>query len=243
MNVFICDNCLEYALLCEDKILHLAEKYGIRLNTKIFQDGDSLLFETESFLMNMDLLYLDVQIPGEDGLRIARKLRDMGYKGDIVFYAVSPKYAIEGYDVSALHYIVKDVTSDKKFEEIFDRALKRKQRREQELLVLTCAGESRCIPIQDIHYFEVNSRIVTVYYEGGQFQFYSTIARLEEQLFGKGFVRIQKSFLVNIRNIRLINSKYVILDTGERLPVGKKYYGANLKNLKSALCAGSEVNA
>ncbi len=136
--------------------------------------------------------------------------------------------------MSALHYVVKDQTSAEKFEEIFLRALARKQRRESEVLVLTCAGESRCVPLESIRYFEIQQRIVTVYYDEEQFEFYSTMMRMEEQLFNKGFVRTHKSFLVSKRYIRSIDSARVLLDTGEELPVGKRYYAESLKSIGAA---------
>ena len=233
MNVFICDNSAEQATICENKLMRLAQKCDLRLKTKVFPTGDALLFEAEPMLGHIDLIYLDIQMSGTNGLQTASKLRQMGFLGDIIFYTFDAGHAIDGYDVSALHYVIKDITSDQKFDEIFWRAFDRKQHREQEMLILTCAGESRCIPLQDIFYFEVNQRIVTIHYTKGSFEFYSTMMRMEEQLYGKGFVRSHKSFLVNLRWIRAVDSNKVTLDNEESLPVGKKYYADNLKNLGS----------
>lgn len=204
------------------------------MKIRTFPSGEALLFEAEDAFASVDLVYLDIRMPGPDGLETAKRLRDMGYVGDIVFFTVTPDFAIAGYDVSALHYVVKDQTSAEKFEEIFLRALARKQRRESEVLVLTCAGESRCVPLESIRYFEIQQRIVTVYYDEEQFEFYSTMMRMEEQLFNKGFVRTHKSFLVSKRYIRSIDSARVLLDTGEELPVGKRYYAESLKSIGAA---------
>lgn len=223
MNVLICDDCIEHAALCEERVTALAKKRGVLLKTRIFPTGDALLFEAEELLPSTDLLYLDIHMPGTDGIMAALKLREMGYAGDIVFFTVNREHAIDGYDADALHYIVKGATTEGKFEEIFEKALSRKRRREREMLVLTCAGESRCIPIEEIRYFEIELRIVTVYYSGESFEFYSTIMRMEEQLYGRGFVRTHKSFLVNRRYIRSLDANEVVLETGERLPVGKNY--------------------
>lgn len=224
MNVLICDGCNEYALLCEKKVLQAAQKYSIQIKTKVFDKASALLFDIESSLANINLIYLDIHMPEMNGLQIASSLRQLGYLGDIIFYSTSPDYAIEGYDVSALHYVVKNVTTNEKFERIFQRSYKRMQRREQELLVLTSAGESRCIPIRDIRYFEIRKRIITVYYGKDSFEFYSTMMRIEEQLFGKGFIRNHKSFLVNTQWVRSVDRTTVVLDTGVSLPIGVKHY-------------------
>ncbi len=231
MNIFICDDNAEQSSLCKQAISRLAHRHNVHAKIKAFPSGEALLFEAEDAYATLDLVYLDIHMPGLNGMDTAKRLREIGFLGDIVFFSVSPDFAIAGYDVSALHYVVKDKTSDEKFEEIFLRACERKQRRESEVLVLTCAGESRCIPVEDIRYFEIQQRIVTVVYANERFEFYSTMMRLEEQLFNRGFVRTHKSFLVSKRFIRSIDSTRVLLDTGEELPVGKRYYADSLASI------------
>lgn len=231
MNVCICDDCAAHIAHCKDALKNASERLGVSLLTREYSSGDAFLFAAEDLLSSIDIVYLDIHMPGTDGLETAKQLRALGYGGDIVFFTVSADYAVDGYDVSALHYIVKNATSDQKFGEIFSRACERKKRRESELLVLTCAGESRCIPLDSIRYFEITQRIVTVYYDDERFEFYSTISRMEEQLFSKGFLRTHKSFLVNKRYLRSVDSSRVLLDDGKELPVGKRYYSENLKNL------------
>lgn len=234
MNIFICDDSSEHSSLCRKTLLKLSERHGVHAKIKTFPSGEALLFEAEDVFSSVDLIYLDIRMPGPDGLETAKRLRKLGYAGDIVFFTVSKDYAIAGYDVSALHYVVKDQTPADKFEEIFLRAVERAQKRESEVLVLTCAGESRCVPVDSIRYFEIQQRIVTVNYDKERFEFYSTMLRMEEQLFNKGFIRTHKSFLVNKQYIRSIDSSRVLLDTGEELPIGKRYYAESLKNIGAA---------
>jgi len=231
MNIFICDDNAEQSSLCKKAILRLSRQHSVHAKIKVFPSGDAMLFEAEDAYATLDLVYLDIHMPGQNGMETAKRLREIGYLGDIVFFTVSPDFAIAGYDVSALHYMVKNKTTDEKFEEIFLRACERKARRESEVLVLTCAGESRCIPVEDIRYFEIQQRIVTVVYAKERFEFYSTMMRLEEQLFNRGFVRTHKSFLVNKRYIHSIDSARVLLDSGEDLPVGKRYYADSLASI------------
>ena len=234
MTIVICDDNAEQSSLCKRAILRLSRQHGVHAKIKTFPSGDAMLFEAEDTYATLDLVYLDIHMPGQNGMETAKRLREIGYLGDIVFFTVSPDFAIAGYDVSALHYMVKNKTTDEKFEEIFLRACERKARRESEVLVLTCAGESRCIPVEDIRYFEIQQRIVTVVYAKERFEFYSTMMRLEEQLFNRGFVRTHKSFLVNKRYIHSIDSARVLLDSGEELPVGKRYYADSLASIGAA---------
>ena len=231
MRNFICDDSAEQLSLCKKTLANLSSRHGVHASIKTFPSGDALLFEAEDAYPTLDLVYLDIRMPGLNGLETAKRLREIGYLGDIVFFTYTADFAIDGYDVSALHYVVKEQTSNEKFEEIFLRACERKQRRESEVLVLTCAGESRCVPVEEIRYFEIQQRIVTVFYRDERFEFYSTMMRLEEQLYDRGFVRTHKSFLVGKRYIRSIDSTRVLLDTGEELPVGKRYYAESLASI------------
>ena len=84
--------------------------------------------------------------------------------------------------------------------------------------------------LSDINYFEVQNRIITVHYESGSFEFYSTMSKIEESLFGKGFVRIHRAYLVARRYIQTITSGEVKLLNGVSLPVGGRY-SANLQEI------------
>ena len=133
----------------------------------------------------------------------------------------------EAFDVEALHYIVKNQTTDKKFEEIFLKAIERSKRRSVETLSLSCAGEYRNIPISSVRYFEVQNRIVTVYYreldEIKSFEFYAKLSQIEESLYGRGFVRIHRAYLVAEKQIQKRTQREVRLLDGTILPVGKTY--------------------
>ena len=156
-------------------------------------------------------------------------MRKKNIFADIFFYKVDDSKAIDAFDVDALHYIVKGRTDNEKFEEIFLKANKRIEKRQVEIISLACAGEHRNVPIQDILYFEVQSRIVTVHYINGQrlesFEFYSSLSRIEEFLYEKGFIRIHSSYLVGERHIHKKNGKEIEMADGRILPIGKTYRG------------------
>ena len=91
---------------------------------------------------------------------------------------------------------------------------------------LYCAGESRRIDICSIYYFEIKKRIITVHYGGGeQFRFYSTMARVEEQLQGKGFLRVHQAYLIAEKFICERTKKTAVLTNQSVIPVGRSYQG------------------
>ena len=105
--------------------------------------------------------------------------------------------------------------------------------REEEILTLTCAGETRSIPLNNIHYFEVVQRIITVHYGGETFEFYSTMGKLENLLTKKGFARIHRAYIAALRHIASMKNNEVVMRDGTRLPVGRTYSKSLRKKMRS----------
>lgn len=227
MHILICDDDKQYAMRCRERLMLLAEKHKMIVRIDIVDSGENLLFFKDTKFASADLIYLDWHMQKQTGMEVARELRKKGLMADIVFYTIDDSHAIDGYDVEALHYIVKERTTDEKFEEIFLKAAERSRQRHEEVLLLSCGGEHRNIALKNVLYFEVKNRIVTVHYLEDEeiltFEFYSTLSKIEESLHGEGFLRIHGSYLVAERYIQKKNTQQVVMSSGEILPVGKTY--------------------
>lgn len=227
MRILICDDDTLYTAQCQKKIQRLAAKHKIETEVQVTGSGKQLLFFSDSKLAMLDLVYLDHHMPGMSGMETARELRKRGIWADIVFYTIDDSQMLDAFDVQALHFIIKNKTSDEKFEQIFLKAVERSQKRNIEVLSLSCAGDHKNIPIQDILYFEVMNRIVTVHFNESKkrvaFEFYSPLSKIEEFLFGKGFLRIHNSYLVAEKYVNRKNKQRVEMTTGEIFSVGKSY--------------------
>lgn len=225
MNIIICDANEEQRDLCKKRIAGIAKENNIPVDISIMSSTTELLFKMEDEYQNIDLIYLDINMQKTNGLVAANRLRDFGYMADIVFYTANddPVYVFGAFDVLALNYILKQGAPQRKFEEVFLRAYDRAKKRDREVIILTCAGETRCIPLEDIIYFEVSKRIVTVYYGSKAFEFYSSLSKIEEHLYGKGFVRIHQSVLVAKKVIQKVTKNEVTLFNNTVLPIGRTY--------------------
>ncbi|MDD3338946.1 MAG: LytTR family DNA-binding domain-containing protein [Lachnospiraceae bacterium] len=223
MRIIICDDDRMFSNKCSEMLEHYRARTQKELLIEYCVSGEELLFKIEDAITDIDLIYMDIDLAHMDGMKAAVSLRSAGYTGDIVFYTFHRKYAIAGYDVEALHYMIKDDISQEKFDEILKRAMARKDKKEQETIVLTCRGETRCVPLREIKYFEIQARIVTIHYEQQSFEFYTTMGKLEERMYGKGFVRIHKSYLVNRDYIGKLTTKKCCLRDGTELPAGSRY--------------------
>ena len=230
MNIVICDNNPLYCAWLREKLIKYAASRKIGINITILHSGDELLFGAENgecYYINLDLIYLDINMPRTNGVDTARRLREMGYDADIVFFTKDAGHMLSAFDVKALHYIVKSDTNDEKMEEIFADAAERAESRCRKHIVLSCVGESRRIDISSIRCFEVHKRIVMVHYgEGCTFEFYSSLKNLEAQLPKDEFMRVHASYLVGRRFIIRKTSFIIELDDGEIIPIGRTYFPA-----------------
>ena len=224
MKIAICDDNPQYVQQHTKKINAMAQRHGLAITIDQYANGEQLLFAQEDAATRADIIFLDIRMPGRDGVNVAHALREMKQDGEIIFFTHSTDNMLDAFDVDALHYIVKEQTSDEKIEEIFLRAIHRAEQKHQETIVLTCAGESRSVPVSQILYFESIRHVIHVHYASEIFEFYSTLGKLEELLFGHGFVRIHRSFLVSLRHAASLASYTLTLTNGEQLPVAKGNY-------------------
>lgn len=233
MRIALCDDNEQDLNYYSDLICTLAKEKNIAIEVVRFETGEQALFHISNNEKPIDILLLDVHMPGINGIETGLKLRQapFHFHGEIIFVTVSSDYAIQAFDVQAFHYIVKGITSTEKTNAILTNALNKAVEKEQEFILLKGIGEYRNIPIQSIYYFEVFQRIITVHYDNNeQFELYSSIGKLEITVLPKGFLRIHRSFIVSVPQIKTFNSTSLTLMNGKELPVGRKY----LPNLKMA---------
>ena len=223
MNVLICDDNAKEREWCHKELLKNQGYFEEGLEVLEYESGNELLFKYPDLDIDIDIIFLDIMMPGLDGITVAKKLRDMNYSGEIVFFTGTIDYAVNGYDYEALAYLIKGKTSSERFSEVLRHFLLRKGERSGEVIILRCAGETRVINLSSIRYFEVFKRLTTVYYGDSTFSFYSPLAKLSEELEGKNFIRIHRAYLVNSEYIAKKTMRDVTLRDGTVLPTGRNY--------------------
>ncbi len=229
MRIIVCLPDPEDREVCTNKITELAAETGapVTVTRMGLRSSKDLDFHAEE-LEKADLIFLGIEPGGFDGMAAAAAIRQKGTDIDIVFYTKEKSRVFDAFDVDAIHYLVPGEFSSKRFRNVFEKALARSRRRDKAVIRLSCAGLHKTVPIARIYYFEVTNRILTVHYEGGVFEFYSTMYKVEEKLKDFDFVRIHRSFLVARGFIADITHTEVTLFNGEKLPIGGRYL-ANLE--------------
>lgn len=222
MKVYICDDSIDELRKYADKIQTICDQNGIKLELALYESGRRMLFDMDDE-EEPDLIYLDIYLPGENGIDIAEALREKRYQNEIVFLTMSEDFMLSGFDVEALHYIVKHKTAENKFEEIFLRAYEKSSERKQEVVSFSCAGDTCTVPVNDIKYFEVQRRVISVHYDDKEFEFYSTLEKVENMLCRKGFIRVHRSYIVSLKYIVHQTYEELTLEDGTKIPVGRAY--------------------
>lgn len=234
IRIIICDDYEPDRLYYENLTRQLAKKYQTPVELKTYASGDALLADTqqEAFLASVQMIFLDILMPGKNGIEVAQAIRAKNYAGLLIFLTASTKHYEPAFDLRSFNYITKTENAPKRFEKVFVEALKQVKRAGREAVILTGGGRYQQIAINQIKYFEVLKNMLTVHYgKDKEFSFISSLKKIELQLENKGFYRVQKSFLVNIAYIREVSSTQVTLWDGSEIPVGRKYY----QELKAAL--------
>ena len=170
-----------------------------------------------------DIMLLDIQMGGQDGVSLARELRANNESLVIIFVTGFADFIHEGYDVSALHYLMKPVDEDKLYA-VLTRAAKSAAKTENYLL-LPVDGETVKVSVSDIMYIESFALYLEIGLASGVITVKMPAYKLEQQL-GEGFVRCHRSYLVGMRHISKITKTDIVLDNGKAIPLSRRMYNA-----------------
>lgn len=220
--VSICDDSQADRAYLSALVKNWAEKTGREVRLSEYSSAEQFLFHFPE--QGADLLLLDIEMGGMDGVTLAKKLRAQNDALQIVFITGYSDYIAEGYEVSALHYLMKPVKEEKLLS-VLDRAAEKIQKNER-LLVLESGGELVRLPIYRIRYADVQGNYVTVHADG-DYTAKMTLSQLEKQLDDR-FYRVGRSAIVNLNRIARVTRTDIFLNDGTLVPLPRgAYEGVN----------------
>ena len=167
-----------------------------------------------------DILLLDIEMGAMDGVTMAKRVRHDNEAVQIVFITGYSDYIAEGYEVAALHYLMKPVNGDKLFV-VLDRALE-KRKQEERCLNLESYGEMVRIPFYKIRYLDVNANYVTVHAKI-DYTVKRTLSDFEKELDDR-FHRVGRGMILNLKYIQRVTKTEVRLSDGTVLPLPRGAY-------------------
>ena len=167
-----------------------------------------------------DLILLDIEMPGMDGVSMARAIRRENEAVQIVFITGYSDYIAEGYEVAALHYLMKPIKSEK-LRVVLDRAAE-KRKQQDRCLNLELSGEMVRLPFYEIRYLEVRQNYVTLHAKR-EYTVKRTLGEFEKEL-DQRFFRVGRSLILNLRDVRRVTRTEVRLSDGTVLPLPRGAY-------------------
>lgn len=219
MTVYICDDNWEQM----NTLRQTLEGISDRIVIEAFVSSSDLLLRLEELQIQgesmPELLFLDIEMPGEDGIQIGKKIRELVPELCLVFVTAYADYAVQGYEARAFRYLLKPVTEadlQKLFSEMKAEANKMKK-----IMVKTRQGE-RPVLLREIIYISAEDKYSVVYTRDGHYISDTTLTDYEMRLEEWGFFRIHRKYLLNLYFQKGMERGKILLTNGEQLPISKR---------------------
>lgn len=222
-KIAICDDSDEDRQYVFDMINRWAAAEGYFVNVKMFPSAESFLFNYEDE-SDYDILLLDIEMGAMDGVTLAKRLRKDNETVQIIFITGFSDYISEGYEVAALHYLMKPLKEDKLCS-VLNRAIDKLSKNEK-VLIFETGNEIVRIPVYQIKYAEVFGNYVTIH-ALSELTVKMTLNELENML-DERFYRVGRSSIINLTQINRVTKSEIKLADGTaiHLPRGA-YEGVN----------------
>ena len=222
---------IRIAIVDDEKVIRehikkLIEKKQTDCEIDTYGTGEDLLKADSVY----DIIFLDIQMDGMNGIDTARALRQKADNTVLIFITGVKEYVFDAFDVAAFHYLIKPI-EELKFYEVYDRAVlevgKRKQQANGQLFVKT-RNRNATFNQSDILYIESRAKKVEIHTKSDIVETYAAIGELEKQLVGS-FYRCHRGYLVNMAFITEYGYDSITLHNGETIILSKDKYGEFVK--------------
>lgn len=225
INILLCDDDHDFLQRLEETVMRQPLPKGTMVTIVKSLNSASL---SDRQLSQYQIMFLDIDMPERSGMDIARRVRELHLDTIIIFVTNYPQFSLEGYEVRAFRYLLKQ-EMEQKLPAYFRDAVREISHGEIGLR-FSINAESYYVPYRDIIYLESDQRVIYLYtvkpLRSGD-HFYGKMEDLARELEPAGFLRIQKSYLVNMAHIQKLNYDRVILSNGKELSVSRKGYSQN----------------
>ncbi len=207
-------------------------KKNREIQLRTFSSGEELL----NYDGQIDILFLDIQMKGMDGLETARKLRAGKFRGFLIFITVLKEMVFQSFEVQAYDYLVKPV-DEKQFEKTMERLYASMQNNGEDSLLVQKGYEGRIILKDEIVFCEVIDRKIYLNLVSGEVvDYYERIENLETKL-GSHFFRCHRSYLISLEHLKGYKGGTAYMDNGREIPVSRlrsrEFSGVVLQYMKN----------
>jgi len=219
MDIAICDDDKDQTAYLRDIATSWASAEKAHVSITEYPSAETLLFDWSPG--KYDVLLLDIQMAGMDGMELAQQVRKSDKRVVIIFATGYDKHMSAGYDVQAMHYLLKPV-SDKKLRDCLTRASQTLSTTPRMVVLNTIDGAKR-VDTAEIMYAEMFSHYAEVTTLSQTLRLKIKMSDLEE-LLGEGFFRPHRSYIVGFKYVERVTRNCLLLTTGINIPLSRKLY-------------------
>ncbi len=214
MTVAICDDDKIFRTYLREILAEFKREIRVSIDVYEFSDGQSLI-ESD---MVFNVIFLDYQMPGMDGMKVARHLRAKKNFCSIVFVTSFPQFMIESFEVQPFRFLVKPIDKDLVRNTV--SSYLRQQKLLNPITVIT-ENELKTIKSEDIIYLEASGKYCYIRTDAETIRSSKTLSQVQELLPYHCFYRVHKTYLVNMYCVDTIQNNIVLMSNGEKAVIGK----------------------
>lgn len=208
-----------------------------RYRITMFSDGDEIL---ENYRADYDLILMDIQMARMDGLLTSKRIRKLDEDVNLVFVTNLANYAIKGYSVRAMDFLLKPVNYNM-LQRILKRVENLQARRAKKYITLPTEQGMTRIEADRLRYvstFGRDGHLLVYHMEDGDYSYRQTMKSAEADLQPHGFYRCNSCYLVNLSFVRTVSRDSVLLTSGEELGISRARYKGFMESLTEYLGGG-----
>lgn len=225
-RIAVVDDDREFSAKLREYLEQYAKENDETFEIEVFYDGAEIL---KDYTPCYELILLDIEMPAVNGMEAAQKIREMDESVVLMFITNMAQYAIHGYSVGALDFVMKPI-SYYPFSMKIKRALKRVQKKEIPTILLTTSDGVKRLKVSQIYYVEIQGHMLHYYTEEGEFVMRGTLSSVEKMLPSSLFVKCNHWYLVNLMHVTEVRKNTTVVGNFE-LEVSRRNRAGFLKAL------------
>lgn len=232
INIAIVEDAREDMMLLKNYILRYSQEHQISFHIDTFYDGIDIVSD---YTPCYDIIFLDIQMKHLDGMTTAERIRNLDEETEFIFITSTTQYAIQGYTVNAMGYILKPV-SYLAFSQVFSKGIsKAKSKQQRDYFSFDAEHGTIKLELRQIYYIESQLHHILIHSVKGIFKTAGPMKKAEQELAGKGFAKCHNAYLLNLYHVDFVDQNTVTLTDNTKIPVSRTRKKVFLESLTNYL--------